>query len=213
MRPRRGEKAMTRAHPGDRQSGFTLLEMLVALVVLGLLVVGLSQGVRAGLALRQAQERHLADTAELDATMRLLRTILTRLPVAADGNRLIAPMGGDGFSGGPDHVSFVGDLPTGLGPIRRAEMTLHLRNRQLVLSWAPHRHVYSPAAPPPTDAVLLHGVARLELAYWGAAVPGEETGWQERWDGSAAPDLIRVRLNFDKGDLRRWPDLIAAPRS
>ena len=33
----------------DRQSGFTLLELLVALVVLGLLVVGLTQGVRAGL--------------------------------------------------------------------------------------------------------------------------------------------------------------------
>lgn len=32
-----------------REAGFTLLEMLVVLVVLGMLVVGLAQGVRAGL--------------------------------------------------------------------------------------------------------------------------------------------------------------------
>jgi prepilin-type N-terminal cleavage/methylation domain-containing protein len=43
-----------------RQKGFTLLELLVALVVLGLLVVGLNQGVRAGLTMWGAQTREWA---------------------------------------------------------------------------------------------------------------------------------------------------------
>jgi general secretion pathway protein J len=48
-----------------RQTGFTLLEMLVALVVLGFLMIGLTQGVRAGLALWDAQTRRVGETAEL----------------------------------------------------------------------------------------------------------------------------------------------------
>ena len=54
----------------SRQGGFTLLEMLVALVVLGLLVVGLTQGVRTGLALWSAQSRRIGTAADLDAVAR-----------------------------------------------------------------------------------------------------------------------------------------------
>ena len=59
-----------------RGRGFTLLEVLVALTVLGVLMVGLGQGVRLSLALWQAQTRRLAETAELDAGARALRGLL-----------------------------------------------------------------------------------------------------------------------------------------
>jgi general secretion pathway protein J len=59
-----------------RQSGFTLLEMLVALVVLGFLMVGLTQGLRAGLTMWGAQTRRVGETADLDAGARVLRRIL-----------------------------------------------------------------------------------------------------------------------------------------
>ena len=71
--------------PG-RQSGFTLLEMLVVVIVLGLLMVGLTQGVRAGMALWGAQQRRVGETAELDASARVLRILLTGIAAApADG--------------------------------------------------------------------------------------------------------------------------------
>ena len=54
-----------------RQSGFTLLEMLVVLVVLGFLMVGLTQGVRAGLTMWGAQTRRVGETADLDAGARV----------------------------------------------------------------------------------------------------------------------------------------------
>ncbi len=193
-----------------RQSGFTLLEMLVVVVVLGLLMVGLTQGVRAGLAMWSAQQRRLGDTAELDASARLLRTLLTGIAAApSDGSAGAAV---EAIKGESDQLNFVGDLPTGLGTTRRADITIALRGHRLVLSWTPHLHELVVAPPtPPIETELIRGVARLGFSYWGATAPDQPAAWQSQWTGAAAPALIRVHLVFEKGDRRRWPDLIVAP--
>ncbi len=198
-------------HPVGGQSGFTLLEMLVVVVVLGLLVVGLTQGVRGGLALWNAQQRRLGETADLDDSARLLRSLLTGIAAApADGSGAGGSV--EAITGERDHLSFVGDLPTGLGTTRRADITIVLRGRNLVLSWTPHLHEISTGpAPRPTETELIAGVTRIEFSYWGSASPDQPAAWQTRWDGPAAPELIRIRLVFAKGDRRRWPDLIVAP--
>jgi prepilin-type N-terminal cleavage/methylation domain-containing protein len=61
-----------------RQGGFTLLEMLVVVAVLGFLMIGLTQGVRTGLTLWEAQSRRMGETAELDAAARVLRALRRR---------------------------------------------------------------------------------------------------------------------------------------
>jgi len=194
-----------------RQSGFTLLEMLVALGVLGFLVVGLTQGVRAGLTMWGAQTRRIGETAELDAGARVLRTLLGGISIPPSG--VPGAAGATKIEGRPDSLAFVGDLPTGLGTTRRADMTLELADGRLVLRWTPHRHELSTApAPEPIETELIRGVERLDLAYWGSPSPSQPAGWQAQWDGFNLPDLIRVRLGFAKGDRRRWPDLIAGPQ-
>jgi len=197
--------------PRNRQGGFTLLEMLVAVMVLGLLVVGLTQGVRAGLALWGAQQRRVGDTTELDASARVLRSLLTGV-AASPANGVGQAGTGDTFKGDADHVSFVGDLPTGLGTTRRADISISLKKGDLVLSWTPHLHEISLAPPPsPTVTELIANVTRLELAYWGSSAPDQAPGWLAQWGGPGPPQLIRIRLVLAKGDRRRWPDLIAAP--
>src|SRR5262249_32749280 len=147
--------AMPGGPPRYRERGFTLLEMLVALAVLGLLVVGLARGVRTGLTFWDAQARRVADTGGLDAAARTLRQMLTAAAVRRRVGKTDAAPGAIGLTGERDRLSFVGTLPTGLGTSETAEMTLTLRRRQLVLSWRPHRHEKESSPPPaPAETVL-----------------------------------------------------------
>ncbi len=204
---------MPGTHPSDCRAGFTLLEMLVVVVVLGFLAVGLTQGVRGGLALWNAQQRRIGETGDLDASGRVLRSLLTGVAAPTpSGFGPGAAIGGQ-IKGDASHLSFVGDLPTGLGTTRRADITIELDGRRLVLRWTPHRHEI-PFGPPPQPTVteLISGVSGLQISYWGSPAPDQPVQWQQQWDGTgAAPELIRIRLVFAKGDRRRWPDLIVAP--
>jgi general secretion pathway protein J len=196
-----------------RQSGFTLLELLVALVVLGLLVVGLTQGVRAGLTMWGAQTRRVGETGELDAGARVLRVLLGGILAPPPGVAGRGAAGTAKLEGRPDSLAFVGDLPTGLGTTRRANITLELAQDRLVLRWTPRRHeLTTEPAPEPIETELIRGVERLDFAYWGSPSAPQSAGWQAQWDSFNIPELIRVRLAFVKGDRRRWPDLIAAPQ-
>jgi general secretion pathway protein J len=195
----------------SQQTGFTLLEILVALIVLGLLVVGLTRGVRTGLMLWDAQARRVGETAELDAEARMLRIILSEIWIPPP--RLLDPEGAHAAqsAGQSGRLTFIGYLPNGLGATRRANITLELRDRRLVLSWTPHRHEHTTAPEPrPVETELIRGVERLDFAYWGSPSANQPAGWQTQWDSYNIPELIRIRLGFVKGDRRRWPDLIAA---
>lgn len=194
--------------PGPRSGGFTLLETLVALVVLGLLVVGLTHGVGTGLALWHAQSRRLGEAADLDAAERTLRNLLSGIPASPGGD---AAPGTVTFDGSSNRLVFVGVLPTGLGTTQLANIQIALKGRRLILSWTPHRHEISDVPPPkPYDTELVGGVRRLELAYWGSTAPDQPAAWQGQWQGPQLPDLIRVRVLFVAGDRRHWPDLVAA---
>jgi general secretion pathway protein J len=197
-----------------RQGGFTLLEMIVVVTVLGFLIIGLTQGVRTGLTLWEAQSRRVGETAELDAAARILRALLSGIAPSPSFGPGGGAAGGAELKGGAASLAFVGDLPTGLGTTQRADITLELSGGRLVLRWTPHRHELSTAAAaPPTETELVGNVERLDLAYWGASPSAQETGWQAQWDGPAIPELIRVRLVLGEKDRRRFPDLIAAPQS
>ena len=187
-----------------RQAGFTLLEVLVALAVLGFLVLALAQGVRFGLGAWDSQARLLIRTGDLDVTDRALRRIVAQLVPTDDA--LLPGLRGTatGFEGVTELP-----LPAAL-PARQAVVALGVdRAQRLVLRWTPHLPARRLGPPPaPEESELLRGVERIEAAYWSAAAGG---GWLPAWTRAELPDLVRVRLTFGRNDRRRWPDIVAAP--
>ena len=189
------------ARPGD--DGFTLLELLVGLFVLGLLLALLTQGVRFGLQATQLQARAMDRNGDLHAIDRALR----RLVAQADPGIYPEPASMRGTS---QAVSFVTELPRSLaGAVQRADVVLLAEGGRLLLRWTPHRHVLlSGSAPAWQDTVLLDGVERIELAYQPAGATGT---WRPSWIAGKLPSLIRVRIVFGQDGGRRWPPILVAP--
>lgn len=182
-----------------RDGGFTLLEVVVALVVLGILLATLSRGTRFGLVAFDRQDRMISTGGRLEAVDHTLRRLVVQLDpgTATDGDTVV----------GARHVLvFRSRLPVGetgtLADLRLSVDEAH----HLVLAWLPHRHAKAvTAAPAPHREVLLDDVDALNLDYWG------DGAWHAQWKEVAPPALIRIRIVFPDGDPRRWPDIVEAP--
>jgi len=188
-----------------RDGGFTLLELLVALVVLGFILAGLSQGVRYGLRATDSQARTLAERSELDAVDRALRRLIEQMDpgTARDGASV---------QGSAGRLVFVSELPAASGlPTRRVDIALGVDGaRRLVLRATP-RPAGKPFGPPPLpiETELLRDVDHIEFSYLAR---GPAPGWTSSWSVKDLPFLVRLRVVFPPGDRRHWPDIVASPR-
>ena len=68
------------------QAGFTLLEVIIAVVVLGFVLAGLSQGARVGINAWNVQTRYIDNSAEMERLDRSLRQLIEQAapPLSAD---------------------------------------------------------------------------------------------------------------------------------
>ena len=193
--------------PDGRTGGFTLLEVLVSLVVLALIILGLSQGLRFGVLAFQHQAATIDRGANLDAVDRTLRGLIEQIE---PGNRHDAPE----IAGNARSVEFTSELPEGAAAAlgsREAEIRILVDPaHRLILRWAPYRHA-TPAGPPtpPVDTVLLSQVDHVTISYWAHSGPPH---WLAAWHGPEVPALIRIGLSFQRATGIDWPDMVAAPQ-
>ena len=187
-----------------RPNGFTLIEVVIALTVLGFLFVGLAQGVRFGLVAWSAEMRRTGGDDDLRTLDNTLRHVIEGMDPGDDLNpaRFVAT------SDWLDCITACRTRPA-VRPAaacgRRSGRCRPPAGAALVAFWRATRLRPQPAAP--TETELLRGVSRIELAFWRPGGIGSALG--SRAD---LPALVRVRLHFPPGDPRRWPDIVAAPR-
>ncbi len=189
-------------------AGFTLVELLVSLAVLGLFSLLLMQGLAAreiGLA---RLTRGTSDSDALTAARMMLSDRLQRAFPAT--NYYVRPIGPD-FNGSQTQVTFLAPprQTDGEAPLRRYQLSLDL-NGDLILQSLPDLALDQKHW---TDRqVLLRGVQTLDLDYFGAAAGEHTPAWRTDWRQQAFPPaLVRVRLALTGDGRRRWPDLLVRP--
>lgn len=188
------------------EAGFTLLEVLAALVVFGLLLLALGQGMQFGLQAWRGQARDAAWPDQIESLDRTLRRLVARA-LSADE---VQP--GGPIHGGPGVLDVVARLPRPEGgPPVPTEARLEVDgSHRLILRLLPRLNVRY-LTPPRADLIVLaERVDRIEFAYWQGS-SGSGGGWQREWSGPALPALVRIRLRFPPGDIRHWPDIVVAP--
>jgi general secretion pathway protein J len=183
--------------------GFTLLELLVALVVLGIVLAGLAEGTHFGLLTWKVDERLSSADGELVTADAVVRHVIEGMSAGDELNP--API-----FGGTNALGCVTTLPrfSDAMPLRRMRAALLVDSaHRLVLRWRPYLHATELGAGPGlTNTVLLARVAGIEVSYWWP-----DGGWLSSWRRTDLPTLVRVRLIFPAGDPRNWPDVVAGP--
>lgn len=207
-----GAAAMIRG--AKENSGFTLVELLIALTLLAMLSLLLFGGLRFGTRSWQRSEADVSATDQIGIAQSFLRRALE----AAYPARLLpdTAQAKIDFEGTSQGIRFLTPAPAALsvGGMGRFTLIADRRENEKVLSMISRfelaRENSSSSA---MDVRLLGGFDNAEFEYFGSDRPADPPTWRNSWtDHATLPELVRIRIKFSDGDRRSWPDLVVAPR-
>jgi general secretion pathway protein J len=194
-----------------RQKGFTLVELLVGLILLGLILVVLAGALRIGLIGARTVDDRSGWLSEVRTVQGIIRRAVesSRPEVWRDGaTRKV------GFSGSEQSLDLIADLPAWsniAGPyiVRFALEVDALVMIRRVTSGDRQRFDFNR---PVERRTLLRGVAGMRFSYFGIGERRLQRQWWPSWSGRAVlPKLVRLEIDFSNGERMAWPVLIAQP--
>jgi len=197
-----------------RVQGFTLLELLIGMTLVGFILALLFAGLNLGTRSWEAGEQRMVTSSRQAVVVDFIRRVIERTdPMrwrVGEEDQLA-------FAGEAESLRFVGALAMHEGTTGNHLIALDLargeNGRDLVMRWR-LPDLREPGFGPLEQAepkVLLKAIRSMTLAYFGAEADTEEPAWHDQWlNQKAPPELIRLRLTMENGET--WPDIIAAPR-
>ena len=192
---------------GRRQPGFTLLELLVAMALMGMVLVVLYSGLRLGLNGTDSGERRAEATHRLRLVQEFIRRQLAQSMTVYGLNERqeLAVV----FSGQPDSIEFVAPMLAQLGQGGLYRVRIGISDGRLSMRWRLYQSDGG-AAGEERETVLLQGVSGGEWAYFGPERDDDQgqPRWRPDWTSAERRPLL-VRLNLSQQG-EAWPDLVAA---
>lgn len=212
--------ALPRRKPQRRRSGergFTLLELLVALTLLGLVLAAIFGELRFTTRAWDATDAKIDRNGELLSVHSFLRTRLQQIqqPAATAEQRDAAT--DDIFTGNSRAMTFVATMPANVSEGGFYDISLSQENDAdgdtLFISWRPFdAEGAAPANSAENSRVLLRGVRDVRFSYFGQTNDSVAAQWWDNWPvRDRTPSVVRVEVNFQADDPRVWPELVVSP--
>lgn len=202
-----------------RQAGLTLLEMLIALLLMSMLLVLLFGGLRLASRSWDAGASYTDNVAQTQLVESFLRRKISevfpfRIKTSPSQPNAVFL----GYGAGAHTLQFVAPMPAagvrGGLYILRVGLAPSKKGQALMLWRTPVGASDAAASDAGTDApvMLADHVAELNFSYFGVqAGSNAPPAWYPEWpDPTRAPQLVRMRLTLADG--RQWPELVVAPR-
>jgi general secretion pathway protein J len=193
----------------NRDAGFTLVEVLIALALAGALAAMLYQGLRLGHRAWTALSARAAAVDEIGVAHRLIRQVIDQAYPLPAPTALGFEVDFRGEARGVLFWTPPPDIWAYPGGLIQARLQIRERDgrRDLVLALSESLD----DATRTEEISLLRDIADLTIAYYGQA--GREGRWNASWrNRPTLPQLIRLRVSFAEGDRRVWPELVVAPK-
>lgn len=201
-----------------RDSGFTLVELLLAITLMSILLGLTYTGLRAATRSSEQGEKLLAAGGELRASHQFIRRQLNQMlplpfAVTEDAAELRVV-----FEGDARHIKYVAPMPGYLGTGGPQVQLVEIANGydgELVVQFShallqgfQEEFLYDRE-----PVILLEGVDSAAFEFLGKDEEGELTGWTASWDQpDVLPVAVRLDLAFQEDLNLRWPDLAAGVR-
>lgn len=196
------------------ERGFSLMEVLAALALLTIVLLGVYSGISTATRIVRSGDRAIERMDEIRSAQTFLRGELAQalaIPFdeTDDGDPIV-------FTGTADKLRYVAPMPGYLSKLGPQLQTLalvedgHDRYRlEVTLSLLPPDGGEPKAIGEPE--VLLRGIRKGSFSFRGMDDQNRPGDWQDTWsDGRRTPSLVRVTL--DVGGNVVWPTLVAPIR-
>lgn len=194
-----------------RVNGFTLVEVLIGLALLGLLMTMLYSGLYTSSRSWEAGDRQARNNDDQRQVLSFIRRQISQaVPVSRidDGDSHIL------FRGERDTMYYVARLPAHRGGTDLYLAALAVsrndgNHRTLVLRYEPltSNTEFPDFGEAAKSRTLIDRLDTIELAYFGSEKPEEEPRWHHDWEfEDRLPTLIRLTLAVDNENT--WPELL-----
>ncbi|HHL31532.1 MAG TPA: prepilin-type N-terminal cleavage/methylation domain-containing protein [Oceanospirillales bacterium] len=198
-----------------KQSGFSLMEIIVAMTMLSLIMAMIYGGIHTSRKMAAKGTKRINATNEVRVVQELIRRQISRiLPMAfkEEDNTFVI------FEGDDEHIMYVSPMPGYLGnggphvqliEIVSAKGGKILQFSHWLLNDTLDQDSFEDSDQEPV--VLLENIESAEFSFVSLDEEGEPGDWESNWEEPENTPLM-VRLEVDMGEkaLMRWPDLQVA---